>query len=106
MAAAATRSGRRSVRAPSPAPAMRSTGSAAVAGAAPTPAAASATACRRPRPAPADCIEGVRPRSLMSLDLAAFIRLLEAYRNTRYLFSADGVEHDVRIDRSNPAAEA
>jgi hypothetical protein len=40
------------------------------------------------------------------MDLAAFITLLEAYRDTRYLFVADGVEHDVRVDRRNPAAEA
>jgi hypothetical protein len=40
------------------------------------------------------------------MDLGGFIRLLEAYRDTRYLFVADGVEHDVRVDRRNPAAEA
>lgn len=40
------------------------------------------------------------------MELAALIRLLEAYRDTRYLFVADGVEHDVRIDARNPAAEA
>ncbi|WP_051249360.1 DUF3293 domain-containing protein [Inquilinus limosus] len=40
------------------------------------------------------------------MDLAAFIRLLEAYRDTRYLFTADGAEHEVRIDRRNPDAEA
>jgi len=40
------------------------------------------------------------------MDLAGFIRLLEAYRDTRYLFAADGAEHEVRIDRRNLAAEA
>ncbi len=40
------------------------------------------------------------------MDLSGFIRLLEAYRDTRYLFAADGVEHEVRIDRRNPEAEA
>ncbi|WP_225773662.1 DUF3293 domain-containing protein [Inquilinus sp. Marseille-Q2685] len=40
------------------------------------------------------------------MGLSEFIRLLEAYRDTRYLFAADGVEHEVRIDRRNPAAEA
>ncbi|MGK9235998.1 DUF3293 domain-containing protein [Inquilinus limosus] len=40
------------------------------------------------------------------MDLAALIRLLEAYRDTRYLFTADGAEHEVRIDRRNPDAEA
>lgn len=40
------------------------------------------------------------------MDLAGFIRLLEAYRDTRYLFAADGTEHEVRIDRRNPEAEA
>ncbi|MGO1079887.1 DUF3293 domain-containing protein [Inquilinus sp. CA228] len=40
------------------------------------------------------------------MDLAGFIRLLEAYRDTRYLFIADGVEREVRIDRRNPEAEA
>ncbi|KGM31153.1 hypothetical protein, partial [Inquilinus limosus] len=40
------------------------------------------------------------------MGLSEFIRLLEAYRDTRYLFIADGVEHEVRIDRRNPAAEA
>ena len=40
------------------------------------------------------------------MDLGGFIRLLEAYRDTRYLFVADGIEHDVRVDRRNPAAEA
>ncbi|MGL4961947.1 MAG: DUF3293 domain-containing protein [Inquilinus sp.] len=40
------------------------------------------------------------------MDLAGFIRLLEAYRDTRYLFAADGAEHEVRIDRRNPEAEA
>lgn len=40
------------------------------------------------------------------MDLSGFIRLLEAYRDTRYLFAADGAEHEVRIDRRNPQAEA
>ncbi|MGF6226832.1 hypothetical protein QFZ27_000787 [Inquilinus ginsengisoli] len=40
------------------------------------------------------------------MDLSGFIRLLEAYRDTRYLFAADGIEHEVRIDRRNPQAEA
>ncbi|WP_342241680.1 DUF3293 domain-containing protein [Inquilinus sp. OTU3971] len=40
------------------------------------------------------------------MSLSDFIRLLEAYRDTRYLFAADGVEHEVRIDRRNPEAEA
>ena len=40
------------------------------------------------------------------MDLSGFIRLLEAYRDTRYLFAADGAEHEVRIDRRNPEAEA
>lgn len=40
------------------------------------------------------------------MGLSDFIRLLEAYRDTRYLFAADGAEHEVRIDRRNPAAEA
>jgi hypothetical protein len=40
------------------------------------------------------------------MDLSDFIRLLEAYRDTRYLFAADGAEHEVRIDRRNPEAEA
>lgn len=40
------------------------------------------------------------------MDLAGFIRLLEAYRDTRYLFAADGAEREVRIDRRNPEAEA
>lgn len=40
------------------------------------------------------------------MDLSDFIRLLEAYRDTRYLFAADGAEREVRIDRRNPAAEA
>lgn len=39
------------------------------------------------------------------MGLSEFIRLLEAYRDTRYLFAADGVEHEVRIDRRNPEAE-
>jgi hypothetical protein len=38
--------------------------------------------------------------------LEDLIRLLEAYRDTRYLFTTDGVEHEVRIDRRNPEAEA
>lgn len=40
------------------------------------------------------------------MDLSSFIRLLEAYRDTRYLFTADGAEREVRIDRRNPEAEA
>ena len=40
------------------------------------------------------------------MTLSDFIRLLEAYRDTRYLFAADGAEHEVRIDRRNPLAEA
>ncbi|OWJ56071.1 hypothetical protein, partial [Inquilinus limosus] len=40
------------------------------------------------------------------MGLSEFIRLLEAYRDTRYLFTADGAGHEVRIDRRNPAAEA
>jgi hypothetical protein len=40
------------------------------------------------------------------MELSGFIRLLEAYRDTRYLFAADGAEHEVRIDRRNPEAEA
>ena len=39
------------------------------------------------------------------IDLSSFIWLLEAYRDTGYLFATDGVEREVRIDRRNPEAE-
>jgi hypothetical protein len=39
------------------------------------------------------------------MSLAGFIALLEGYRDTRYLFQAEGIEYEVRIDQRNPIAE-